>query len=206
MPKKYKPLPRIFYLRDSVTVSRELLGKIIVKKERNKLLIAKIVETEAYIGLTDPASHAYNKFTERNKIMYDTGGKVYVYFIYGNYYCFNIVNGLKGEGNATLIRAVEPIEGIEIMKKSRSEVKNELDLTNGPAKLCMAMKIDMTFYGEDVTTEGKIYISEPYGKENFEVITTKRIGLNAGAELPYRFYIKDNPFVTKHKLNKEEII
>ena len=203
MSKKYKPLPRKFYLRDSVTVSRELLGKIILKKEKNKFLIVKIVETEAYIGLTDPACHAYNKFTERNKIMYDTGGKVYVYFIYGNYHCFNIVNGLKGFGNATLIRAVEPIEGIEIMKKFRGEVKNEYELTNGPAKLCMAMNIDKTLYGEDLTKEGKIFISEPLKKEKFEIVTSKRIGLNIGTELPYRFFIKDNPFVTMHKFNKD---
>ena len=169
MPKKYKPLSRKFYLRDSVTVSRELLGKIIIKKERNKLLTAKIVETEAYIGLTDPGSHAYKKFTERNKVMYEAGGKVYVYFIYGNYYCFNIVNGLKGEGNATLIRAAEPLEGIEIMKKYRGEVRNIYELTNGPSKLCMAMNIDKTFYGEDVTTDGKIFISEPLKKKRLKL-------------------------------------
>jgi len=194
-----------FYLRDSITVSRELLGKIIVRKSGNNILTAKIVETEAYVGEYDPASHAYMKFTERNRVMYDRGGKVYVYFIYGNYYCFNIVSERRGIGNATLIRAVEPLEGIVKMKKFRGEIKNIYDLTNGPAKLCMALNIDKSLYGKDVTEENDIFISSPLKKESFEIVNSKRIGLNKGIDYPYRFFIKDNPYVTKHKLNKEII-
>jgi len=197
---EYKPLPRKFYLQDTITVSRELLGKIIVRKTGGKILTARIVETEAYFGDHDPACHAYQKVTERNKIMYDTGGKVYVYFIYGNYYCFNVVSEGKGTGNATLIRAVEPLEGIDIMKKFRGNVKNIHELSNGPGKFCIALNIDKNLYGEDLTVSEKIFISKPVKNEKFEVITTKRIGLNTGTEFPYRFYIKDNPYVTKHKL------
>jgi len=197
---EYKPLPRKFYLKNTLTVSRELLGKIVVRKTGGKAITAKIVETEAYFGDHDPACHAYQKITERNKIMYDTGGKVYVYFIYGNYYCFNVVSEGKGTGNATLIRAVEPLEGIGMMKKFRGNVKNIFELSNGPGKLCIAMNIDKNLYGEDLTVSEKIFISKPVKNEKFEVITTKRIGLNTGIEFPYRFFIKDNPYVTKHKL------
>lgn len=206
MLEKYKPLPLKFYLRDSVTVSKELLGKILIRKIGKNVLKAKIVETEAYVGEYDPASHAYMKITERNKIMYDRGGKVYVYFIYGNYYCFNIVSEKKGIGNATLIRAVEPLEGINIMKKFRGKVRNIHDLTNGPAKLCISLNINKLLYGEDVTEKKHIFISSPLKKENFEIVISKRIGLNVGIDYPYRFFIKDNPYVTKHRFNKQIIL
>ncbi|MEO8663885.1 MAG: DNA-3-methyladenine glycosylase [Ignavibacteria bacterium] len=206
MSVTYQPLSRKFYLRDSVTVSKELLGKVIVRRAGKKILAAKIVETEAYFGDHDPASHAYQKITPRNRVMYEQGGLVYVYFIYGNYYCFNVVCDKKGLGNASLIRAVEPVEGIEIMKKLRGDVKNIHELTNGPAKLCMAMDIDKKLYGNDLTKSGSVFISKPLTKEKPEIITTKRIGLNVGIDFPYRFFIKDNPFVTKHKFNNEVIL
>ncbi len=205
MPASFKPLPRKFYLLDSVTVSKMLLGKIIVRKIGKRILRAKIVETEAYIGESDPASHAYQKITERNKVMYDIGGLAYVYFIYGNYFCFNVVSERKGIGNATLIRAAEPLEGINTMRKLRGMVKNDFELTNGPAKLCLALNINKKLYGSDLTSEEDIFISKPALKDNFEIVTTKRIGLNVGVDSPYRFFIKDNPFVTKHKFNKEII-
>ncbi len=201
-----RPLPRSFYLRDSITVSKELLGKVIVRRIGQKVLNARIVETEAYVGEYDPASHAYQKITERNKIMYEQGGMVYVYFIYGNYYCFNIVSEKKGIGNATLIRAVEPIDGVGIMKKLRGPVKNIYELSNGPAKLCLALNIDKKLYGEDVTVKGKIFISRSIRNEKVQMITTRRIGLNVGTDFPFRFFIKDNPYVTKHKFNKEIIV
>lgn len=203
---KYKPVGRKFYLRDTVTVSKDLLGKLIVRKTKYKTLIAKITETEAYRGSDDPASHSHRKITNRNKVMFDTGGRVYVYFIYGNYNCFNIVTEKKGTGSAVLIRAAEPVEGIELMKSFRGKIKNIYELTNGPGKLCKALNIDKTFYGKDVTEEGEIFISYPQRKEKFEIVSTKRIGISKGADLPFRFFIKDNPFVTKHKFNNEIII
>ena len=198
----YKPLPRKFYLHDSLTVAKKLLGKILVKKEGKRLLTGKIVETEAYMGNLDPGSHAYKKFTERNKIMYDKGGLVYIYFIYGNYFCFNVVCMKKGIANAVLVRAVEPIDGIDFMEANRKKIKNPFDLTNGPAKHCMAFNIDKKFYGKDLTAGKEIFISKPVKEMKVEIITTKRIGLRNGADLPYRFFIKDNPYVTRHKLNK----
>lgn len=203
---KYKPVGRKFYLRDTVTVSKDLLGKLIVRKTKYETLIAKISESEAYRGSDDPASHSHRKITNRNKVMFDTGGRVYVYFIYGNYNCFNIVTEKKGTGSAVLIRAAEPVEGIELMKSFRGKIKNIYELTNGPGKLCKALNIDKTFYGKDVTEEGEIFISYPQRKEKFEIVSTKRIGISKGADLPFRFFIKDNPFVTKHKFNNEIII
>jgi DNA-3-methyladenine glycosylase len=205
LPISFKPLPRKFYLRDVITVSRELLGKIIIRKIGKKILTVKIVETEAYVGEYDPASHAYQKITKRNSIMYNTGGMAYVYFIYGNYYCFNVVCEKKGIGNAVLIRAAEPLDGISTMKKLRGIIKNDFELTNGPAKLCLALNIDKALYGEDLTQGKNIFISRPLRREKFEIITTKRIGLNVGKDFPYRFFVKDNPYVTRHKFNKENI-
>lgn len=203
---KYKPVGRKFYLRDTVTVSKDLLGKLIIRKINHKTLIAKISETEAYRGSDDPASHSYLKITNRNKVMFDIGGKVYVYFIYGNYNCFNIVTEKKGTGSAVLIRAAEPLEGIEEMKSLRGKIKNIYELANGPGKLCKALNIDKTLYGKDVTEEGEIFISYPQRKEKFDIVSTKRIGISKGADLPFRFFIKDNPFITKHKFNSEKII
>ncbi len=201
----YNPLPRKFYLKDTVTVSQNLLGKIIVRKIRNKLVTAKIVETEAYIGEHDPACHAYQKITNRSSTLYEIGGMVYVYFIYGNYYCFNVVTEEKGVGCAVLIRAVEPVQGIDTMKKFRPKTRSMYELTNGPSKFCLAFNIDRTLNKEDLLGK-KIFISNPLNKKKFEICVSRRIGLNIGKEFQYRFFIKDNPFVTKHKLNREASI
>lgn len=201
--KSAKPLPVEFYERDTLVVSRELLGKILIRITMGRILSAKIVETEAYIGDHDPASHSFNKYTERNKVMYDRGGKAYVYFIYGNYYCFNVVTGKKGEGNAVLIRAAEPVTEIDIMKKLRGKTRSIYELSNGPAKLCMAMNIERKIYGADLTKKGEVYISGNEEDMNPEILCSRRIGLSAGEEYFYRFFIKDNPYVTKHKFNKE---
>ena len=199
MPEIHIPLKREFYMKDALTVAVELLGKIIVRKIGNRILTAKIVETEAYLGELDPGSHAFRGITERNKVMFGTGGLVYIYFIYGNYFCFNVVCGDKGTANAVLIRAAEPLEGIPQMEYYRGKIKNKFELTNGPAKLCLAMNIDKSLYGKDLTDDKHIFISELKKKEKIDILTSKRIGLNKGSEFPYRFFIKGNPFVTKHK-------
>jgi DNA-3-methyladenine glycosylase len=200
MINEYKSLPEKFYLRDTLTVARELLGKVIIKREGKKILAGKIVETEAYIGEHDPACHAYQKFTERSSVLYEKGGTIYVYFVYGNYYCFNIVTERKGTGNAVLIRAVEPIKGIEIMKIRRQKAKNIYELTNGPSKFCLAFDIDRKDNRKDITGK-EIFVSNPLVKEDFKISTSKRIGLKVGMDFPYRFFIKNNLFVTKHKFN-----
>lgn len=135
------------------------------------------------------------------------GGICYVYFIYGNYFCFNTVTGKDGEGSGVLVRAVEPVIGIKSMEKNRPNIKNFHDISNGPGKLCLALDIDKKFNRADITKTGKIFVSGFPKKEKFITAVSKRIniGFDYGWEFPYRFFIKDNPFVTKHKFNKEII-
>lgn len=199
---EYVPIKASFFRRDTIIVAKELLGKILVRKiGKNDFISAKIVEVEAYMGDHDPACHAYKKITGRSSTLYEDGGTIYVYFIYGNYYCFNIVTEKKGIGSAVLIRAAEPLEGIDIIKEFRPKVKSIHDTTNGPSKFCLAFDIDKKFNGKKLSEEG-IYISYLRKKEKFEIGTSKRIGIVKGVEYPYRFFIKNNPFVTKHKFNK----
>ena len=200
--RDYVPIKRSFFLQNTIIVAKELLGKIIVKKiYKNTTLAGKIVETEAYIGEYDPACHAYQKLSGRSSVLYEDGGTIYVYFIYGNYYCFNVVTEKEGIGSAVLIRAVEPLDGREIMKENRPGINRIYDLTNGPSKFCMAFEIDKKFNNKKLSEDG-IFISEPMHKEKFEIKTSKRIGIVKGADFPYRFFIKDNPYVTRHKFNQ----
>ena len=200
-------LSREFYNRPTLEVSKDLLGKYLVHRTGGNKYIAKIVEVEAYIGDIDKACHAYkNKVTPRTKVLYNLPGTAYVYLIYGMYYCFNIVTEEEGRAAAVLVRAVEPIEGIERMAENRYKKpikkinkKQILNLTSGPGKLCMAMNItkennEMDLCGDD------IYITEGRQKEKIDVITTKRINIDYAEEavdFPWRFYIKDNPFISK---------
>jgi DNA-3-methyladenine glycosylase len=200
--KNYVLISDNFFNKDTINAAKELLGKILVKKTgKNEYISGKIVETEAYIGEHDPACHAYQNISGRSSVLYEEGGTIYVYFIYGNYYCFNVVTEKKGIGSAVLIRAVEPVEGIDIMTANRPKAKKIYDLTNGPSKFCMAFDIDKKYNGKKLSEDG-IFISEPFHKEKFEIAASKRIGIVKGADFPYRFFIKDNPFVTKHKFNK----
>ncbi len=201
--QKYK-LPAGFYLQDTITVSKALLGKILVKKHGKSFLCGRIVETEAYLGDSDPACHAYGRVTPRNQTLYEKGGIAYVYFIYGNYYCFNVVTEKKGVGAAVLIRAVEPVSGIEIMKTLRPNIKTEHDLTNGPAKLCLSFGIDRNLNCADLQSD-EIFIADHKTNDKYIIAVSKRIGIEKGAHFPYRFFIKNNPYVTRHKLNKEII-
>jgi DNA-3-methyladenine glycosylase len=201
---KYEFLPPEFFRKDTIRVAKELLGKLIIKKERNNYISGRIVETEAYLGDNDPACHAYRRITPRNSVMFEDGGKIYVYFIYGNYYCFNVVTERKGTGSAVLIRAVEPYSGVNLMKKRRNQVKSEYGLTNGPAKFCLAFGIDRRYNGMDLNG-GKISIAKTTSIERINAVITRRIGIKEGAEYPYRFFVKNNPFVSNHILNKEII-
>lgn len=202
-PYKYR-LRKAFYLNDTLTVSKQLLGKFLVRKYNGSYLTGKIVETEAYLGDTDPACHAYGRITPRNSTLFMEGGISYVYFIYGNYFCFNVVTEKEGIGAAVLIRALEPETGLETMKLLRGKINKEHDLTNGPAKLCLAFGIDGKLNGTDLQSKD-IFISQDSVKENFTIAVSRRIGIEKGSHFPYRFFIKNNPFVTRHKLNKEII-
>jgi len=190
------PLPRGFYTRETLTVAEELLGKKLVRYTNNTRLVGKIVEVEAYRGSDDPGSHAYRGMTPRNRLMFRKGGFAYVYFTYGMHYCFNVVTERQNAPGAVLVRALEPLNGIETMRRNRGN-KNLLNLTNGPAKLTEAMNITKKQNGLDLTRSKELLICEPNVKENFEIVTTKRIGIKVGVDKLWRFCIKDNKFVSR---------
>jgi DNA-3-methyladenine glycosylase len=200
MIDKFKIIPINFFERGTEDTAKELLGKILIKIEKNELITGKIVETEAYIGKHDPACHAYNKYTSRSKVLYEQGGTMYVYFVYGNYYCFNIVTEQKGIGNAVLIRAIEPTGGLKLIKKRRRKCKNEFDMTNGPAKVCLALNIDKSYNGKMINSE-KIFVAENKNKEEITICCSERIGITRGKEFKYRYFIYRNKYVTNHKFN-----
>ena len=193
---KIKSLGKAFYERNTEIVAFELIGKILALKQNGEVLNGKIVETEAYFGAQDPASHAYRGVTPRNQVMFGPPGFSYVYFTYGNHHCLNVVTENEGIAGAVLIRAVEPIEGIEAMKKNRRYVAHE-QLTNGPGKLTQAYGITREHSGKDLTKDEPFCITE--GKEEEELLhiqVTTRIGISSAKHKPYRFYLMDNPFVS----------
>lgn len=188
-------LEKSFYTRDTITVAKDLLGKNLCRKTPFGIIEAKIVETEAYLSESDPACHANRGMTPRNQPMFEEGGISYVYFIYGNYFCFNVVSDKKGLGTAVLIRAVEPLN-TEIIKNYRNTKKIK-DLTNGPSKLCMAMNITKEQNKLDLITSSEIFITDNESIKKNDIIETTRIGITQAQDLKLRFYIKDNIFVSK---------
>jgi len=192
---------REFYLRqNTITIARELLGKLlVVPAESGERVSGMIVETEAYMGETDKAAHSYaGRRTKRTETMYAAGGTVYIFFIYGMYYQFNIVTGPQEHPHAILIRAVEPIEGIEVMRERRGEMKDR-NLTSGPGKLCIAMEIDSSVNGEDLLGE-RVWLEDFRKFARTKIAAGKRIGIDYAeedAEKPWRFWVNDNPFVSK---------
>ncbi len=196
-----KKLKKSFYKRDVLIVAEDLLGKILVKNDNGKLFTGKIVEVEAYDSAIDEAAHGFKGKTERNKIMFEEGGYFYVYFTYGAHNCCNVVTGKKKIGSAVLIRAVEPLSGLESMAYNRfgRALKNEkeiLSLTNGPGKLCRAFEINRVYNGLDLLGN-VIYIINASKISNDNIVKTKRVGIRKSVDLPWRFYIKDNPYVSK---------
>lgn len=189
------PLPRIFYDRSTLIVARELLGKHLVRILGGEALIGRIVEVEAYGGSDDPASHAHRGVTERNRVMFGRPGVAYVYFSYGNHHCLNVVTESEGVPGAVLIRALEPLRGIEVMKRSRG-VNDPLLLTSGPGRLTKAMKITLEQNGLDLTLGRELYAAEPRTRAPFEVSSSGRVGVRDGSDKPWRFYVKDNPHVS----------
>ena len=200
-----KKLNRDFYNRDSIIVAKELLGKILIHEVDGQKIMAKIVETEAYMGLEDKAAHSYNgKRTPRTEIMYGDAGFAYVFSIYGVHSCFNVITREKDVPQAVLFRAVEPVGELDLMAHARFEKPyNELTksqvamLTNGPGKLCRALSIDRSDNGIDICGED-IYIVNSTDSD-FTVKSTTRIGIDYAEEakdFPWRFYIENNPYVS----------
>lgn len=192
-----KILGREFYHRDTIDVAKDLLGKIIVRVVRGKSLSGMIVETEAYRSKDDPGSHAYRGMTERNRVMFGEVGRSYVYFTYGNHYCLNLVaKDDSTAAGAALIRAIEPLQGIELMRKFR-KISDIYNLTSGPGKLTKALDITKHQNAVDATKKGELYVTEGRRIDESQVIAASRIGINLGLDKKWRFLIKDNQFVSK---------
>lgn len=195
-------VPQRFYMEgDVVEISKNLLGKVIVTDIDDQLTVSRIVETEAYQGSMDRACHAYqNRKTARTAVMFKGGGRSYVYLCYGLHHLFNIVTHGEGEANAVLVRAVEPIYGQDSMELRR-KMKNRINLTNGPGKMSKALGITKRFNDIKLYEPGAaILIAEERGYRPGEIVQTTRIGVDYAEEdalLPWRFYIRDNLFVSK---------
>lgn len=198
-------LDRNFFRKDTIKLAKDLLGKVFVRKIDGKLVRSRIVETEAYLGINDRASHTFNdNKTNRNKIMYMDCGILYVYLTYGIHYLLNISSVGEGVPEAVLIRAIEPLNNFDVFANNRfgKDYKDlnsyqRKNLSNGPAKLTKALKIDKSFNGKDIFSNN-FYLEN--GDNNFGIVESKRIGIDYAKEAKdylYRFYIKDNNYVSK---------
>ncbi|MDG6998665.1 MAG: DNA-3-methyladenine glycosylase [Nitrososphaerota archaeon] len=189
-------LDRDFYSRSPVAVARELVGKTLVRTlAGGERLKGIIVETEAYGGAKDPASHAYRGISNRNAVMFGIAGHAYVYFTYGFHHCLNFVTGKEGEASAVLLRAIEPTSGFETMSDLRKKTLLK-DLTSGPGKLCQALAIDRRLNGIDITSpESEIHVLAEGA--TFQIATSSRIGIRNAKERKWRFFAEDNVFVSK---------
>ena len=193
-------LKRQFFQRPTLEVARNLIGKVLVRRVRGRNLAGKIVETEAYVGPHDLACHASKGKTSRTSIMFEAGGCAYVYMIYGFYFCLNAVTEAEDYPAAVLIRAVEPLDHLNVMRKFRKYPDRDTNIASGPGKLCMAMGIDKTLNGEDLT--GDTLWIEDRRLEVGRIVVSPRIGVDYAGEYkdkPWRFYVEGNPHVSRVK-------
>jgi DNA-3-methyladenine glycosylase len=193
-------LPQTFYEQDTITVAKRLLGCYLVHLEGEETTLGRIVETEAYL-MHDPAAHSYIGKTKRNRVLFGPVGHADVYFIYGMHYCFNVVTGREGMGEAVLIRALEPLQGIPVMQKRR-RTQNLMLLCNGPARLTEALAITLIYNGISLF-DGPVQLwsseslpsSPPIG--NADIVQTTRIGIAKARELSLRFYLKGSSYISR---------
>jgi DNA-3-methyladenine glycosylase len=194
------PLPRAFYLGDTVAVARELLGCVLWRKVGRTYLAARIVETEAYLGANDPASHARRGHrSPRNESMYIEGGHAYVYFTYGMHYCMNVVTHEADIAEAVLLRAAQPLHGVERISENRPKAKREYDLMNGPGKLCMALGIDRAMDGEPLDGPNLLITPRDIDVADDDIAVTPRIGIDGCGDAvhwPLRFFLAGNRYVS----------
>ncbi len=201
-----RPLPREFYDRDLRRISRELLGKVLVRREGRRVRTARIVEVEAYLGVDDPAAHSFSGRTARNAVLFGPPGNAYVYFIYGNHYCLNVSCLPDGVAGGILFRALEPLAGIEEMALARGlsvtvALRDLRQLTSGPGRLAEAFGITRERdNGKDLTSaRSDLFIADD-GYRVRRILTTPRIGITKAAELPLRYVIAGNEFVSGPKI------
>jgi len=185
-----------FFEGDTVDVSKRLLGCVLVRIVGGRRIAGRIVEVEAYRGAEDPASHAYGGMTRRNRVMFGSPGRAYVYFTMGMHWCLNVTTEAPGKAGAVLLRALEPVEGIDLMSRRRGRKPLE-ELTNGPAKLTEALSIDGKMNGEDLETSVRLFIER--GRRVKHVGASSRVGISRGTERNWRFFAKGNRFVSKGK-------
>lgn len=196
-----KKLDYYFYNRaDVVNIARELLGKVLVTQWDGVITSGRIVETEAYHGITDRASHAWNgRRTRRTEIMYDYGGKGYIYLCYGIHHLFNVVTNIRDTPHAVLIRAVEPLEGISTMLQRTGKKKPDRTLTSGPGNVSRALGLQVSHSGVSLLDEAVFIADDGYALKKKDIVATTRIGVDYAGEdalLPYRFFIRDNIYVS----------
>ena len=199
-----KKLPRAFYLHDTVSVARALLGCVLWRRlDHGELLAARIVESEAYLGANDTASHARRGLrSPRNESMYLEGGHAYVYFTYGMHWCMNVVTQEEGLAEAVLLRGAEPVRGIEIMRERRPKAKRDYDLMNGPGKICAALDIDKRLDGESLSGQRLWLAPRDIEVSDEDIAVSPRIGVeNSGeaAPWPLRFFLRGNRYVSAYR-------
>ena len=190
-------LRRSFYARDPVTLARDLLGRILLYDAPQGLLAGRIVETEAYTGESDPASHAFRGRSARNAVMFGKPGFAYVYFSYGMHHCLNVTAERVGVAGAVLLRALEPLEGIELMQKRGVSGPVER-LLSGPGKICKAFGLDLKDNGRDLV-DGPLGIGAGSAIPDAQVAIGPRIGISRAVSLPYRFFVASSPSVSGHR-------
>jgi len=184
-----------FYDRPTERVARDLLGAVLEHASPEGVASGRIVETEAYLGPDDPACHAVVGRTERTWNLHGPPGVAYVYFIYGVHWCFNAVTREEGHGSAVLVRAVEPVRGVELMRRRRGMVRRDIDLTNGPGKLCQALGITGALDGARLDRGAlRILVGEPLPDADVDV--TARVGITKAADWPLRWVVRGNPYVS----------
>jgi DNA-3-methyladenine glycosylase len=189
-------LPRSFYARSALLVAPDLLGRVLVRTLADGArLAARIVETEAYLP-DDPASHAFRGMTRRNEVMFGPPGRLYVYFTYGNHWMMNAVTGRAGEGTAVLLRAAEPLQGLEMMAAHRGR-DHPRDLCSGPGKLAKAFGVTGAQNGQDLVRGSDVFILEGQAVTRSRVSRTTRVGVKLGAEPRRRFIVTGDPFVSR---------
>jgi DNA-3-methyladenine glycosylase len=201
-------LPREFYDRDPVTVGRELLGKLLIRREGRKLLAGRIVEDEAYLGARDPAAHGYAGPTPRNAVLFGPPGHAYVYFIYGNHYCLNVSCLKEGRGEGVLFRAMEPVFGIADMARARGiELPSSPStaqlrmISSGPGRMAEALGItQIRDNGKDFTSRRSDLWFADDGYRPARIVATPRVGITKAIEQPLRFVIAGNPFVSAKRV------
>jgi DNA-3-methyladenine glycosylase len=193
-----KPLAEKFYLQNTLSVAKALLGKGLLVRHSDAILLVEIVEVEAYLGNQDPASHAYRGRTLRNWPMFERGGTCYVYLSYGMHYCMNVVTGPAGKGEAVLLRGALPIKGVSIMARNRG-VRSETKLLTGPGKFTQALGIDISFNGRCFNDRDFCIINLGRKFLHHQLCISTRIGISKATNLPFRFFLRDSAGVSKRK-------